>query len=47
VRVDESVSDVGAVHVPVLVCLRSSCRPVTEVGDCKDCETRTKGFHAK
>jgi len=32
VRVDQCVSAVGVVVVPVLVCLRSSCCHVTEVG---------------
>jgi hypothetical protein len=32
VRVDQCVSAVRAVEVPVLVCLRSSCSHVTEVG---------------
>ena len=31
-RVDQRVSAVRKVEVPVLVCLRSSCRHVTEVG---------------
>ena len=31
-RVDQCVSAVIAVEVPVLVCLRSSCSHVTEVG---------------
>ena len=31
-RVDQCVSAVRAVEVPVLVCLRSSCNHVTEVG---------------
>ena len=31
-RVDQCVSAVKAVAVPVLVCLRSSCSHVTEVG---------------
>jgi len=32
VRVDQCVSAVRAVEVPVLVCLRSGCNHVTEVG---------------
>ena len=32
VRVDQFVSAVRAVEVPVLVCLRSGCYHVTEVG---------------
>jgi hypothetical protein len=32
VRVDQCVSAVRAVEVPVLVCLRCSCNHVTEVG---------------
>jgi hypothetical protein len=32
VHVDQCVSAVIAVEVPVLVCLRSSCSHVTEVG---------------
>jgi len=32
VRVDQCVSAVRAVDVPVLVCLRSSCNHVTDVG---------------
>ena len=32
VRVDQCVSAVRAVEVPVLVCVRSSCSHVTEVG---------------
>ena len=32
VRVDQCVSAVRAVEVPVLVCLRSDCSHVTEVG---------------
>jgi hypothetical protein len=33
VRVDQCVSAIRAVDVPVLVCLRSSCSHVTEVGE--------------
>ena len=33
VRVDQCFSAVGAVQVPVLVCLRSRCSHVTEVGE--------------
>jgi hypothetical protein len=40
VRVDQCVSAVRAVEVPVLVCLRSSCIHVTEVGGRKVCVTR-------
>jgi hypothetical protein len=32
VRVDQCVSAVRAVDVPIFVCLRSSCNHVTEVG---------------
>jgi hypothetical protein len=32
VRVDQCVSAVRSVEVPVLVCLRSSCNHVTKVG---------------
>ena len=46
-RVDQSVCAVRAVEVPVLVCLRSSCSHVTEVGGRKVCETRTDDCRAK
>jgi hypothetical protein len=32
VHVDQGVSAIKAVEVPVLVCLRSSCSHLTEVG---------------
>ena len=44
VRVDRCVSAVRAVEVPVLVCLRSSCSHVTEVGDPKVCEAQRRIF---
>jgi hypothetical protein len=47
VRVDQCVSAVSAVDVPVFVCLRRSCSHVTEVAGPKACETRFEGCHAK
>jgi hypothetical protein len=32
VHIDQCVSTIGAVEVPVFVCLRSSCNYVTDVG---------------
>ena len=37
-RVDQLVSAVRAVEVPVLVCLRSSCDHVTEAGRFEPCK---------
>jgi len=31
-RVDQCISAIRAVELPVFLCLRSSCNPVTEVG---------------
>ena len=47
VRVDQCVSAGSAVEASVLVCLRSSCDHVTEVGGCEVCETRAEGCHTK
>jgi len=45
VRVDQCVSAVRAVELPVLVCLRNSCCHVTEVGgDSTVCENRALCF---
>jgi hypothetical protein len=46
-RIDQCVSAVRAVEVPVLVCLRSSRNHVIEVGGRKVCETRAEGCHVK
>jgi hypothetical protein len=46
-RVDQCVCVNGAVEIPVLSCLSSSCREVTEVGGMKFCENISNGFHAK
>ena len=46
-RVDQCVAAVRAVEVPVLVCLRSGCGHVTEVGVAVRFETRAEGCHAK
>ena len=40
-RVDQCVSAIRAVEVPLFVCLRSSCSHVTEVGNRRTCDTRT------
>ena len=45
VRLDQYISAVRAVEVPVVVCERSSCNHVTE--DRKVCETRAESCHAK
>jgi hypothetical protein len=45
--VDQRVSAVGVVEVPVLVCLRSSCNQLSEGEDRKVCENRAEGCHAK
>ena len=48
VRVDQCVSAVRAVEVPVFVCLCSSCNHMAGVGgNRKVCETRAEGCHAK
>ena len=48
VRVDQCVSAVRSVEVPVLVFLRSGCNHVTEVGGIhKVCETRAEVHNAK
>jgi hypothetical protein len=50
-RVDQCVSAVRAVEVPVLVCLRSSCSHVTEVGGpfsrFKEGKTNDYNVHAR
>jgi hypothetical protein len=45
VHVDQYVFVFGAVEVPELLCLRSSCSHVTEVGTV--CDTRAEGCRAK
>ena len=45
--VDQRVSAVGVVELPVLFRLRSSCNHVTEGEDRKVCENRAEGCHAK
>ena len=47
VRVDQRVSTVRAVEVPVLVCLRSGCDHVTELGGREVCETGAESCQAK
>ena len=46
-RVDQRVSAVAVVEVPVLFCLRSSCSHVTEGEDRKVYENRAEGCRAK